>query len=86
MYMRSISWSPRVWLKGIGLSFASLFVVLMHGLAQGLITTYVGPQMPVSGNPALNQAIDFPSAVVPDGAGGVYVVSTNQNRVYAVSA
>ncbi len=84
--MRSISWSPRVWLKGIGLSFASLFVVLMHGLAQGLITTYVGPQMPVSGNPALNQAIDFPSAVVPDGAGGVYVVSTNQNRVYAVSA
>src|SRR6266481_3785270 len=86
MYMRSISWPRRVWFKGLGLSCAGLFVVLMHGLAQGLITTYVGPQMPVSGNPALNQAIDFPSAVVPDGAGGVYVVSTNQNRVYAVPA
>ena len=84
--MRLIKWSRRVCPKGLGLSCAGLFVVLMHGLAQSLITTYVGPQMPVSGNPASTQAIDFPSAVVSDGAGGLYVVSTNQNRVYAVAA
>jgi hypothetical protein len=35
-------------------------VVLMHGLAQSLITTYAGPQLPVTGNPALNQVIDHP--------------------------
>jgi sugar lactone lactonase YvrE len=84
--MRSISGSLRVWLKGLVLSFLGLFVVLAHVLAQSLITTYVGPQLPVSGNPVLNQAIDVPSAVVPDGAGGLYVVSTNQNRVYEVAA
>ncbi len=78
--------SLRVWLKALGLSCAGSFFVLMHGLAQSMITTYVGPQLPVSGNPALNQAIDYPSTVVPDGAGGMYVVSTNQNRVYAISA
>ena len=86
MYMRSISRSLRIWLKGLGLSFAGLFFVLLHGLAQSLITTYVGPQLPVSGDPALNQAIDFPSDVIPDGAGGLYVVSTNQNRVYRIAA
>ncbi len=75
----------RVCLKALGLSWAALFLALMHGLAQSLITTYVGPPLPVSGNPALNQAIDYPSTVVPDGAGGMYVVSTNQNRVYAIS-
>ncbi len=84
--MRSISRSLRIWLKGLGLSFAGLFFVLLHGLAQSLITTYVGPQLPVSGDPALNQAIDFPSDVIPDGAGGLYVVSTNQNRVYRIAA
>jgi len=62
-----------------------LFVLLTHGLAQGLITTYVGPQTPVSGEPALNQAIDFPSDLVSDG-GSVYVVSANQNRVYQIAA
>src|SRR5690242_14835265 len=82
--MRSISSSWRVGLKASGLSCAGLFVVLMHGLAQSLITTYVGAQLPVSGNPALNQAVDFPSAVTPDGDGGVYVLSTHQNRVYAI--
>src|SRR5947209_6316504 len=84
--MRSTSGSQRVWLKGLVLSFLGLFVVLIHVRAQSLITTYVGPQLPVSGSPAFNQAIDFPSTVVPDGAGGVYVLSTNQNRVYAVAA
>jgi hypothetical protein len=80
--MRAVSWSRGVGLKGLGLSCAGLFLVLMHGLAQSLITTYVGAQLPVSGKPALTQAIDVPTAAVPDGAGGVYIVSTNQNRVY----
>jgi len=57
----------------------------MHGLAQSLIKTYVGPQLPASGNPALNQAIDFLSAIIPDGADGFYVASISQNRVYAVA-
>jgi hypothetical protein len=86
MNMRSISRLRGVWRKGVGLSCAGLFFVPMHGLAQSLITTYAGPQLPVSGTPALNQAIDFPSAVVPDGAGGVYVASESQNRVYEVAA
>jgi hypothetical protein len=68
------------------LCFAGLFVVLAHVFAQSLITTYAGPQLPVSGTPALNQAVDFPSAVIPDGTGGVYVVSTNQSRVYDIAA
>jgi hypothetical protein len=86
MNMRSISPLQRVWLKALVLSSLALFVVLVHGLAQLLITTYVGPQLPVSGDPALNQAIDFPTDVIPDGAGGLYVVSTNQNRVYRIAA
>jgi DNA-binding beta-propeller fold protein YncE len=87
--MRSTSSSFRVWLiwlKGLGFSCAGLFAVLAHGLAQSLITTYVGPQMPVSGSQALSQGIDYPTAVVPDGAGGFCAVSQKQNRVYGIAA
>lgn len=83
--MRSAgSWG--IWLKVAALSCCGLFVVLAHTLAQGLITTYVGPQLPVNGEPAYNQAIDFPSDVVSDDAGALYVVSANQNRVYRIGA
>jgi trimeric autotransporter adhesin len=71
--------------KTAGLCCGGLFVLLTYGLAQGLITTYVGPQTPVGGEPALNQAIDFPADLVPDGVGGVYVVSPNQNRIYQIA-
>jgi sugar lactone lactonase YvrE len=71
--------------KAAGLFCGALFVLLTHGLAQGLITTVVGPQLPASGEPALNQAIDFPSDVVPGDSGSVYVVSANQNRVYRIA-
>jgi sugar lactone lactonase YvrE len=55
------------------------------GFAQsGIITTYVGPGMPVNGGLAIDQAIDRPTSVVPDGAGGFYVASEKQNRVYRV--
>jgi sugar lactone lactonase YvrE len=76
----------RIFSKSAILCFAGLFVVLAHTFAQSLITTYVGPQLPVSGNPAVNQAVDFPSAIIPDGAGGIYVASTNQNRIYRIAA
>jgi hypothetical protein len=66
-----------------------LFVVLLSfkGFAQvGIITTYAGPPMPVNGTQATSQGIDSPTAVALDVAGGFYVVSSSQNRVYRVSA
>ena len=84
-HMQSINAFPRFLRRSMVLCFAGLFVVLAHIFAQSVITTYVGPQMPVSGSPALSQAIDYPTAVVPDGTGGLYVLSTNQNRVYAIA-
>lgn len=74
------------WRKTFSLSFITLFFVLAHVVAQSVITTYVGPQMPASGSMAFSQAIDYPTAAVPDGNGGVYILSRNQNRVYDVSA
>jgi hypothetical protein len=71
----------------IGLLF--LFSVRLNspGFAQsGIITTYVGPGVPVDGGLAIDQAIDGPTSVVPDGAGGFYVASGRQSRVYRVSA
>ncbi|HYK89535.1 MAG TPA: hypothetical protein VE398_12240, partial [Acidobacteriota bacterium] len=52
----------------------------------GIITTYVGPGYPVDGAVAITQAIDQPSSVALDGAGGFYVSSEFQNRVYRVTA
>jgi sugar lactone lactonase YvrE len=74
------------WRKTFLLSSVALFVLLAHVVAQSVITTYVGPQMPASGSTAFSQAIDYPTAAVPDGNGGVYILSRNQNRVYDVSA
>ena len=79
-----ISGLRRIWPKAAALSCGGLFVMRAHTLAQGLITTYVGPQLPINGEPAFNQAIDFPSDVVSDDAGALYVVSANQNRVYRI--
>src|SRR5215467_9173426 len=50
------------------------------------ITTYAGPGFPVSGSPAVTQAIDFPYAVVSDGNGGFYVSSYAPSRIYRVGA
>ncbi|HEY3128886.1 MAG TPA: hypothetical protein VGL91_05470 [Acidobacteriota bacterium] len=52
----------------------------------GIVTTYVGPQLPVSGLPATSLHIDLPNAVVADGTGGFYVASSHTNRVYRVRA
>jgi sugar lactone lactonase YvrE len=68
--------------------FLTLFAI--NGLTQstltGTITTYAGPALPISGAQAVGQPIDFPAAVVPDAAGGFYVVSRSQSRVYYVSS
>jgi hypothetical protein len=65
-----------------------LFIVGLNSpcFSQSLIiTTYVGPAMPVNGGLAIDQAIDVPQSVAPDGTGGFYVTSVLQNRVYRVS-
>src|SRR5262245_14501207 len=71
---------------------SSLLLVLLtlHGLAQstsiiGTITTYAGPPLPVSGTQATTQAIGSPRSVVADGAGGFYVATPSQHRIYRVA-
>ena len=68
--------------------FTILFLVLSAStsIAQGIITTYAGPALPRNGELAVSQAIDFPTSVVPDKAGGFYVATGHQNRVYRVDA
>lgn len=67
------------------LSCCGLAMLLTHVLGQGLITTWVGPHLPSGADPALNQAVDYPSAIVSDGSGALYVLSTNQNRLYRIA-
>src|SRR2546425_4776501 len=65
------------------------FILSISGLASfaQIITTYGGgPPLPVSGQPAVTQAIAVPGSVAPDGAGGFFVSSRYQNRVYHVGA
>jgi trimeric autotransporter adhesin len=52
----------------------------------GIISTYAGPALPANGALATIQAIDCPSSVASDGAGGFYVASYYLNTVYRVSA
>jgi hypothetical protein len=70
----------------IALTFCLVFII-SESIATGqTITTYAGPQLPVSGSQALSQPIDGASSVATDGAGGFYFVSPKENRVYRVSA
>src|SRR5579871_5489478 len=50
------------------------------------VTTVAGPGFPVNGSLATTQAIDFPYAVISDGAGGFYISSYAPSRIYRVSA
>jgi sugar lactone lactonase YvrE len=50
------------------------------------ITTYAGPALPANGGLATAQAIDFPYAVISDGAGGFYISSYAPCRIYRVAA
>jgi len=65
--------------------YAVLFFLKLNGFGQ-YIATYAGPPLPMSGQPALTQALDFPSSVAVDGVGGFFVPSPTQNRVYHVAA
>ena len=58
-----------------------------NGFAQApTISTYAGPPLPVSGTQAITQVIGYPAAVIVDGAGGFYVASDSQHRIYRVAA
>ena len=82
-----MSVTRRVHFIRMGSPLILLFAFVSFGFAQSsLMTTYVGPSLPVSGSPALTQAIGGPVSVTPDGAGGFYVVSRSQNRVYRVTS
>jgi sugar lactone lactonase YvrE len=74
-------------LKCVAFSFFFLILFISMGIAQsGIITTYVGPGLPVNGELAVNQAIDNPYSIAPDKAGGFFAISQAQNRVYRVEA
>src|SRR2546425_1024123 len=58
------------------------FILSISGLASfaQIITTYAGgPPLPVSGQPAVTQAIAVPGSVAPDGAGGFFVFTGYHN-------
>jgi sugar lactone lactonase YvrE len=65
---------------------SALVLLAPTGFAQkGIITTYVGPGLPVNGASALTQ--DFgDSSIALDGAGGLYVSSPTRNQIYRVTA
>src|SRR6266481_5305511 len=74
-------------LNRLALSLAFLVLWNWTGLAQSsTITTYVGPSLPISGSQATTQTIGIPDGISADGAGGFYVASSSQNRVYRVTS
>jgi hypothetical protein len=74
-------------LNRTSLIFLFLAQLSSSGFAQSrIITTYVGPGLPVMDALATSQPIDRPTSVAPDGAGGFYVAIGLQNRVYRVTA
>src|ERR1700752_4742392 len=74
-------------LNCLGLSIGLVVLWNWTGLAQSsTITTYVGPSLPASGSQAISQTIGIPDGVSADGAGGFYVASSSQNRVYRVTS
>jgi sugar lactone lactonase YvrE len=67
-------------------SFSIVSVVLGCLSFGQTITTYAGPHLPVSGQPAITQAIDVPTSVLLDGGGGFFIAGANQNRIYHVGS
>jgi sugar lactone lactonase YvrE len=63
-----------------------IFCIPLLGLSQSpAITTYVGPSLASSGSRANTQTIGVPQGIASDGAGGFYVASSTQNRIYRVA-
>jgi len=64
-----------------------LLLLASSAFAQsGTITTYAGPPLPANGVSAITAALDWVTAVVPDGAGNLYFSSTTQDRIYRIAA
>jgi hypothetical protein len=71
----------------VGMALLFVFQLSPLGLAQSnVISTYAGPALPTDGSIAISQAIDWPDSVASDGAGGFYMASGFQKRVYRVDA
>ncbi len=72
-------------LTRIGLVLGFISWANSTGVAQvGIITTYAGPVL-IEGAPATSEAIDQPASVAWDRAGGFYLASLLQNKVYRVT-
>jgi trimeric autotransporter adhesin len=52
----------------------------------GIISTYVGPGLPLDGSLATTQSIDMPMGVACDGHGGYYFSCPSNHRIYHVKA
>src|SRR2546425_11063431 len=66
-------------------TFTVFLLGSLNGLGQSspssaIITTYVGPPLPLNGAPAVTQAFDGITSVSSDGIGGFYVAYAHQNR------
>src|SRR5262245_7990656 len=70
------------WLRNV-LPLAVLVLIAVDSAAQSKISTFAGPELPISGL-AATQAIDGPTAIVSDSSGGFYIASYYNNRVYHV--
>src|SRR5262245_8020204 len=69
------------------LSLAVLALGSTNGLAQSsTITTYAGPALPVDGSRAVPRTTGVPQGVSADRAGGCYVASSSQDRVYHLAS
>jgi trimeric autotransporter adhesin len=73
-------------------AFLLFLILLFYGFGlfgyvqYGIISTFIGPQMPMDDAPAITQAIDSPVAVAVDGSGGFYISSMIQDAIYRVLA
>ena len=80
------SGSSHIWL-----AFLAVFLITCSGFAQaptilGRISTYAGTSVPLDGAQATTQPLSAVSSAIPDGAGGFFVSSVRQHRVYRVTA
>ncbi|MDD5543122.1 MAG: NHL repeat-containing protein [Acidobacteriia bacterium] len=75
--------------RDVCLYFAICLLLILQSASSNhaqtpIITTYAGPQLPTDGTSALTQSFDYPAAVIPDGAGGIYFADQIESRVYRV--
>jgi len=74
------------YVSGLSLLIAFVSFAVSSPAQSSIITTRAGSALPERSAQAVTHPIDQPSGVVLDGAGGFYVASAIQNRVYRVTA